>query len=225
MPGGTFLLNTPFPREEIWKHLPTPVQKTLIEKQITTPDYYPLTLNALAAAREVIIPMQAHFLALQGVGKLLETVRLVQAKLNPGLSVAGNCRICLVEVEGMRGVQISCNLPAAEGMVVSTESEVARKARADVILISGWDGGTGASPLTGIKHAGLPWELAVAETHQTLLVNNLRSRVALTEADLLAHCRKHLTGYKVPKHVEFRADLPRTNVGKIDKQRLRGSLG
>lgn len=48
-----------------------------------------LTINGLAAAREVIIPMQAHFLALQGVGKLLETVRLVQGKLNPRLSVAG----------------------------------------------------------------------------------------------------------------------------------------
>ncbi len=48
-----------------------------------------LTLNALAAAREVIIPMQAHFLALQGVGKLLETIQLVRRQLNPSLSVAG----------------------------------------------------------------------------------------------------------------------------------------
>jgi chromosome partitioning protein len=48
-----------------------------------------LTINGLAAAREVIIPMQAHFLALQGVSKLLETVRLVRAKINPELSVAG----------------------------------------------------------------------------------------------------------------------------------------
>src|ERR1051326_5819044 len=48
-----------------------------------------LTINALAAAREVIIPMQAHFLALQGVSKLLETVKLVRAKINPGLTVAG----------------------------------------------------------------------------------------------------------------------------------------
>src|SRR5262249_8400040 len=48
-----------------------------------------LTINGLAAAREVIIPMQAHFLALKGVGKLLETVRLVQAKLNPRLRVTG----------------------------------------------------------------------------------------------------------------------------------------
>lgn len=48
-----------------------------------------LTLNALAAAREVLIPMQAHFLALQGVGKLLETVRLVSSQVNPALTVAG----------------------------------------------------------------------------------------------------------------------------------------
>ena len=53
------------------------------------------------------------------------------------------------------------------------------KAHADHILISGDSGGTGASPLTSIKHAGLPWELGIAETHQTLVMNNLRSRVVL----------------------------------------------
>src|SRR5262249_23929827 len=53
------------------------------------------------------------------------------------------------------------------------------KAHADVILVSGHDGGTGASPLTSIKHAGVPWELGLAETHQTLLLNDLRSRVTL----------------------------------------------
>ena len=47
------------------------------------------------------------------------------------------------------------------------------------ILISGESGGTGASPLTSIKHAGLPWELGIAETHQTLVLNDLRSRVVL----------------------------------------------
>jgi glutamate synthase (ferredoxin) len=46
------------------------------------------------------------------------------------------------------------------------------------VLISGYDGGTGASPQTGIKHAGIPWELGLAETHQTLVLNNLRSRIA-----------------------------------------------
>ncbi len=53
------------------------------------------------------------------------------------------------------------------------------KAHADHILISGDSGGTGASPLTSIKHAGLPWELGIAETHQTLVMNDLRSRVVL----------------------------------------------
>ncbi|GIR63846.1 MAG: hypothetical protein CM15mP68_5120 [Pseudomonadota bacterium] len=53
------------------------------------------------------------------------------------------------------------------------------KARADHLVIAGDSGGTGASPLTSIKHAGVPWELGVAETHQTLVMNNLRSRVVL----------------------------------------------
>lgn len=53
------------------------------------------------------------------------------------------------------------------------------KGHADVVLISGMDGGTGASPQTSIKHAGLPWELGVAETHQTLVLNNLRSRIVV----------------------------------------------
>src|SRR5690606_2793617 len=53
------------------------------------------------------------------------------------------------------------------------------KAHADHVLISGDNGGTGASPFTSIKHAGLPWELGIAETHQTLVLNNLRSRTVL----------------------------------------------
>ena len=53
------------------------------------------------------------------------------------------------------------------------------KAKTDHLVICGHDGGTGASPLTSIKHAGLPWELGIAETHQTLVMNNLRSRVVL----------------------------------------------
>ena len=53
------------------------------------------------------------------------------------------------------------------------------KARSDHLVIAGDSGGTGASPLTSIKHAGLPWELGIAETHQTLVANNLRSRVVL----------------------------------------------
>ena len=53
------------------------------------------------------------------------------------------------------------------------------KAHADVVLISGHDGGTGAAPLTSLKHAGLPWELGLAETQQTLLVNGLRDRIVV----------------------------------------------
>ena len=73
--------------------------------------------------------------------------------------------------------RISVKLVSEVG--VGTIAAGVAKGHADVILVSGFDGGTGASPQTGIKHAGLPWELAVAETHQTLLVNNLRSRVRL----------------------------------------------
>ncbi len=62
---------------------------------------------------------------------------------------------------------------------VGTIAAGVAKAHADVILISGYDGGTGASPLSSIRHAGLPWELGLAETHQTLLLNNLRDRVIL----------------------------------------------
>ncbi|MEP3276061.1 MAG: glutamate synthase large subunit [Stappiaceae bacterium] len=62
---------------------------------------------------------------------------------------------------------------------VGTVAAGVAKARADHITISGYDGGTGASPLTSIKHAGSPWEMGLAETHQTLVLNKLRSRVAL----------------------------------------------
>ena len=62
---------------------------------------------------------------------------------------------------------------------VGTIASGVAKGHADKILISGTDGGTGASPLTSIKFAGLPWELGIAETHQTLVMNDLRSRVRL----------------------------------------------
>ncbi len=64
-------------------------------------------------------------------------------------------------------------------MGVGTVAAGVAKAHADVVLISGHDGGTGASPQTAIKHAGLPWELGLAETHQTLVLNNLRSRITI----------------------------------------------
>ncbi|GIS52043.1 MAG: hypothetical protein Ct9H90mP27_5340 [Gammaproteobacteria bacterium] len=62
---------------------------------------------------------------------------------------------------------------------VGTVAAGVTKARADHLVIAGDSGGTGASPLTSIKHAGIPWEIGIAETHQTLVLNNLRSRVVL----------------------------------------------
>jgi glutamate synthase (NADPH/NADH) large chain len=73
--------------------------------------------------------------------------------------------------------RISVKLVAEVG--VGTVAAGVAKAKADVVLISGHDGGTGASPLTSIKHAGAPWELGLAETHQVLVMNNLRSRIVV----------------------------------------------
>ncbi|HEX9289274.1 MAG TPA: glutamate synthase large subunit, partial [Anaeromyxobacteraceae bacterium] len=75
------------------------------------------------------------------------------------------------------GARVSVKLVAEVG--VGTIAAGVAKAHADVVLISGHDGGTGASPLTSIKHAGIPWELGLAETHQVLVINNLRSRIAV----------------------------------------------
>ena len=76
-----------------------------------------------------------------------------------------------------RASRVSVKLVSEMG--VGTIAAGVTKAKADHILISGETGGTGASPLTSIKHAGLPWELGIAETHQTLVLNDLRSRVVL----------------------------------------------
>jgi len=73
--------------------------------------------------------------------------------------------------------RISVKLVAELG--VGTIAAGVAKAHADVVLISGHDGGTGASPLTSIKHAGIPWELGLAETHQVLVLNDLRSRITV----------------------------------------------
>ncbi|MFH1846647.1 MAG: glutamate synthase large subunit [Candidatus Omnitrophota bacterium] len=73
--------------------------------------------------------------------------------------------------------RISVKLVSEAG--VGTVAAGVAKSRADMILISGGDGGTGASPKSSIKHAGLPWELGLAETHQTLVINGLRNRVRL----------------------------------------------
>jgi glutamate synthase domain-containing protein 2/glutamate synthase domain-containing protein 1/glutamate synthase domain-containing protein 3 len=71
------------------------------------------------------------------------------------------------------------NVKLVSEVGVGTIAAGVAKAHADVVLISGYDGGTGASPQTSIKHAGLPWELGLAETHQTLVLNNLRSRIVV----------------------------------------------
>ena len=76
-----------------------------------------------------------------------------------------------------RQARISVKLVSEIG--VGTIAAGVTKAKTDHLVIAGHDGGTGASPLTSIKHAGLPWELGIAETHQTLVMNNLRSRVVL----------------------------------------------
>src|SRR6185369_17262202 len=62
---------------------------------------------------------------------------------------------------------------------VGTVAAGVAKARADHVTISGFEGGTGASPLTSLKHAGSPWEIGLAETQQTLLLNGLRTRIAV----------------------------------------------
>ncbi len=71
------------------------------------------------------------------------------------------------------------NVKLVSEIGVGTVAAGVAKAKADVILISGHDGGTGASPLTSLKHAGLPWELGIAEAQQTLVMNDLRNRVVL----------------------------------------------
>ncbi len=76
-----------------------------------------------------------------------------------------------------RAARINVKLVSETG--VGTVAAGVCKAKADAVLISGFDGGTGASPLSSIKHAGLPWELGLAETHQTLVKNRLRNRIVV----------------------------------------------
>jgi glutamate synthase (ferredoxin) len=71
------------------------------------------------------------------------------------------------------------NVKLVSEVGVGTVAAGVSKGKADVVLISGHDGGTGSSPLTSIKHAGLPWELGIAETHQTLVRNDLRDRIVV----------------------------------------------
>ncbi|CAI8153088.1 MAG: Ferredoxin-dependent glutamate synthase 1 [Formosa sp. Hel3_A1_48] len=75
--------------------------------------------------------------------------------------------------------QARINVKLVSEVGVGTVAAGVAKAKADVVLISGYDGGTGASPLTSLKHAGLPWELGLAEAQQTLVMNDLRSRIVV----------------------------------------------
>jgi glutamate synthase (NADPH/NADH) large chain len=76
-----------------------------------------------------------------------------------------------------REARINVKLVSEAG--VGTIASGVAKAKGDVVMISGYDGGTGASPLSSIRHAGLPWEVGLTETHQTLVINNLRSRITV----------------------------------------------
>ncbi len=81
----------------------------------------------------------------------------------------------------------SINVKLVSEVGVGTIAAGVAKGRADIILISGYDGGTGASPMNSIRHAGQPWELGLAVTHQTLMLNNLRDRVVLeTDGKMLS---------------------------------------
>ncbi len=113
---------------------------------------------------------------------------------------------------------------------VGTVAAGVAKARADHITVAGFDGGTGASPLTSLKHAGSPWEIGLAETQQTLVLNGLRSRVALqvdgglkTGRDVIIGA---LLGADTPEHVinyfffvaeEVREILASLGVTKLDE--------
>ena len=76
-----------------------------------------------------------------------------------------------------RSANINVKLVSEAG--VGTIAAGVAKGGAQVILVSGYDGGTGAAPRTSIQNAGLPWELGIAETHQTLILNGLRTRVRI----------------------------------------------
>ncbi|MCL4135287.1 UNVERIFIED_CONTAM: hypothetical protein GTU68_025539 [Idotea baltica] len=100
---------------------------------------------------------------------------------------------------------------------VGTVAAGVSKAHADVVLISGHDGGTGASPLTSIKHAGTPWELGLAETQQTLLLNDLRDRIVVQVDGQLKTGRDVLIAAAQPAILRGEAvdiDLPVANVNR-----------
>lgn len=114
---------------------------------------------------------------------------------------------------GNRHARISVKLVAEVG--VGTVAAGVAKAHADVVLISGHDGGTGASPLTSIKHAGAPWELGLAETHQTLVLNDLRSRIVVEVDGQLKTGRDVIIGALLGAEEFGFATAPLVSVGCI----------
>ena len=103
---------------------------------------------------------------------------------------------------------------------VGTVAAGVSKAKADVVLISGHDGGTGASPLTSLKHAGGPWELGLAETQQTLLLNGLRDRIVVqTDGQLKTGPRRRDRRPARRRGVRLR-HRPARRVGLRDDARL-----
>ncbi len=91
--------------------------------------------------------------------------------------------------------RISVKLVSKAG--VGTIAAGVVKAKADAVLISGHDGGTGASPITSIKHAGLPWELGLAETHQTLVKNKLTQQGSCTNRWTIKNRKRYCHCYFV----------------------------
>lgn len=90
---------------------------------------------------------------------------------------ASGVDICFLLLQVNPRAKVSVKLVAEAG--IGTVASGVAKANADIIQISGHDGGTGASPISSIKHAGGPWEMGLTETHQQLLANGLRERVVL----------------------------------------------
>ncbi|CAH7683654.1 glutamate synthase domain-containing protein [Phakopsora pachyrhizi] len=126
---------------------------------------------------------------------------------------------------------LKCTNPKARVMVklvsevgVGIVASGVAKAKADYILISGYDGGTGAYRWTGIKYAGLPWELGLAETHQTLVHNNLRGRVCLqTNGQIRTGCDVAIAAMLGAKEFGF-ATTPLIAMGCIMMRRWNQSV-
>jgi glutamate synthase (NADPH/NADH) large chain len=176
---------------ERFKKLPNGDSKRSAIKQVAS-GRFGVTINYLANADELQIKMAQG--AKPGEGgelpghKVDETIARIRYS-TPGVGlISPPPHHDIYSIEDLKQLihdlknsnpqaRVSVKLVSEVG--VGTIAAGVAKAYADHILISGDTGGTGASPITSIKHAGLPWELGIAETHQTLVMNDLRSRVTL----------------------------------------------